>query len=72
MASKRTLEEQTDEPVFKKVKTLAHEIHEACTTNLDARKVELLIRSCNTDDAMKQEIIKDLNAMKTLHEVCTF
>ena len=71
MASKRTLEDQIDEPVFKKVKNLAHEIHEACTTNLNARKVELLIRSCNTDDAMKQEIIKDLNAMKTLHEVCT-
>ena len=71
MASKRTLEDQTDDSVSKRVKTLAHEIHEACTTNLNARKVELLIRSCNTDDAMKQEIIKDLNAMKTLHEVCT-
>ena len=71
MASKRPLEDQTDEPVSKKVKTLAYEIHEACTTYLNASKVELLIKSFNTDDAMKQEIIKDLNAMKTLHEVCT-
>ena len=71
MASKRPLEDQTDEPVSKKVKTLAYEIHEACTTYLNASKVELLIKSFNTEDAMKQEIIKDLNAMKTLHEVCT-
>ena len=71
MASKRKLDQQIDESLCKNAKTLAYEIHEACCTDMEAEKVERLIRSCNSE-VIRKEIIKDLNARKTLHEVCTY